>query len=408
MAANKKVIFITNYPLESRDAKRLGFEIWVSQNYEIQVWDISRYYYKNLQNITMDLYKSKNIEIFKIKKIFKIKSELKKVTKGDVVVVCGTTNKLQSVSTFLIFYLISNSQAVFSNVLWGDLPLHNEQSLKSIASKINTLFSLKSLDIVKLMRVSYSIFWREFSSLNFGKYKLRKIIGIKAFDFVWLGTLPDRVPKIFISEKTKFIYIHNLDFDKIIAVEEKNVRSKSSIVLLDSMGPLHTDYMAEDRLPSIGSELYSQLVRNILDKIENKFDTKVIIAAHPRTNFDICEKLYGNREVFFNQTAELISQSNAVIIIDGSTSVGFAVYWKKPIIIIKSNKFDIQTKNLNEYLIQLLNPNVIDLDLPFTLENIRSADVDLYDEYFWQYVKKPNTPKKYFWQIVISELEKIN
>ena len=402
--SNKRVIFVNNYPLQGRDIKRFGFEYWSKNNYRIEVWDISKYYYKNLSSIPELENNTRQFTTLKIVKIFQLLAESRKINKYDVIIICGTTNQINSFATLTILVLLSRTKGIFTNVLWGDHPLHNTEAPRNLKGKFRTLKDTKKLNILVLCRLANSVFWRRIRSINLSKLFILFNSPLKPFDFVWLGTLSERIPRILLGRMTELVHIHNLDFDEIIDIESLRPKMDKYIVFIDSMGPLHTDYLVEKRFPGITQIHYSLLLNKLLDRIESDLQMKLVIAAHPRSNSEICETLYGKRPCFFGKTPELIFNSSYVIAADGSTAIGFVAYWNKPLIILNSNSFDKSTQIANKAFRELLDPLYIDCDNSFESIKEFTANQRLYKKYVEKYIKKSGTPGTHFWEAVLDRI----
>jgi len=174
---------------------------------------------------------------------------------------------------------------------------------------------------------------------------------------------------------------------------------------LDSMGPLHPDFVAEGRESEIDLSTYSKMVNSFISKFQLETGQKIIIAAHPRSDLEISKKLYGAAEVFFHKTPELVSRSSAVVSIDGSTAISFAVMWRKPLIILNSTLFDSQSRKFNKLFSSLLGAIEIDLDSDYLIPKIKGVDNQLYEQYQHSYIKKPGTPNNLFWEIVTEDIK---
>lgn len=141
-------------------------------------------------------------------------------------------------------------------------------------------------------------------------------------------------------------------------------------------------------------------------KLEKKYNTKVIVAPHPRREYFDHEAF--KKRIFNNiQTVDLVRSSKCVVSTH-STSIEYAIIFKKPVILLKSKNFpyfrmysDIYKwkKNLHCKVINITKS----YDLSFNL-NYQNFDL-FYDQYYLKFIcslDKKNYPK-FLWDSFISE-----
>ena len=405
MKYKQKVIFVTNYPIDKKDAKRFGFEIINDAGFEILIWDVSEFFYNNIEKINIDYYESNYVVTRKFYSLKEIKSETKKIKEHDVLIIAGTAINIRSIRTFLLNKMLSKTHGYYTAITWGDHPIHVHEDKKNV-------FLQNSMRLFRFVRRIFdknyltSVIWREFNNSIIIRWGINATNLISPLETVWLATLVERIPKISIGNNTVLRFIHNLDYDLFLEMDNNNTSNQfGPVVILDSMGPLHPDYLAESRDSTISVSTYSKMINIFINKFEIETDKKIIIAAHPRSDLETVRKLYGDTDVFFHRTLEIVSQSSAVISIDGSTAIGFAVMCRKPLIILNSNLFDSQSRDFNNLFSLLLRAIEIDLDSDYSIPKIKEIDNDLYDEYQNKYIKKPGTPNNLFWKIVVEDIK---
>ena len=89
----------------------------------------------------------------------------------------------------------------------------------------------------------------------------------------------------------------------------------------------------------INIEKYKIRLKKALFFFENQFDVQVIIAGHPRLKNNLnYKKIFNENLIKFNQTEDLIASSKYVLT-QGSTSINFAILFKKPMLFINSKLF---------------------------------------------------------------------
>ena len=153
---------------------------------------------------------------------------------------------------------------------------------------------------------------------------------------------------------------------------------------------------------------YYRSLRSLFDRIENELGLKVVIAGHPRADYQPFGNVFGDRKIFYGDTADLVTKSRLVLA-HFSTAIGFAVMFRKPIMLLTSHElysythrhkhaFECFSRELGGPLHSLDHPEAIDLSNPLALNN------DLYDRYIENYIKTPGSPSKYMWNIVLDAI----
>lgn len=107
-------------------------------------------------------------------------------------------------------------------------------------------------------------------------------------------------------------------------------RGGSYAVYLDTAMGVHPDVLQFDISDLSGPEYRASLLR-FFDKLERDLGLKVVIAVHPRAQYQGDE--FAGRPVFRQQTCALVRDAQLVLS-DGSTSTLYAVPLHKPVIFI--------------------------------------------------------------------------
>jgi len=226
---------------------------------------------------------------------------------------------------------------------------------------------------------------------------------IRPLDHIWAGTTVSGKSSFFISTSTTVTYIHTLDYDLALAASGSDQTSAPQVVFIDSMGPLHPDYFLLGA-SRISIQDYSEIVCRGLDQIEKKLGAEVVISAHPRANEGVMEPWYGGRTIVYGQTVELVAGATAVIASNGSTVIGMAAVFQRPLVLISSSAFDPLDKDLIRAFSQELSTPIMDLDAPELPPLTLVVNEEAYAQYVQKYIKRPGTPEEPFWSVVASKI----
>jgi hypothetical protein len=101
-----------------------------------------------------------------------------------------------------------------------------------------------------------------------------------------------------------------------------------------------SDYTLLAVAAPIAPETYYPLLLEAFDRLERAAGLPVVVAAHPNgREIERYASLFGGRPVFFDATAELCQRSELVFS-HASTGLGYAVLWKKPLLVLTSRALD--------------------------------------------------------------------
>jgi spore coat polysaccharide biosynthesis predicted glycosyltransferase SpsG len=135
----------------------------------------------------------------------------------------------------------------------------------------------------------------------------------------------------------------------------------------------------------------------------------VIIAPHPRTkDSSNLINLYNNRKVSNCSTAELVRGCN-IVMSHVSTSINFAVLWKKPLLILSTNEIERSLYFAIESICRLLEVNRINVDKYDKGVNLlqhANLPIKNYSKYKKYLIKTESSPDEKSSDILIKGLEK--
>lgn len=172
------------------------------------------------------------------------------------------------------------------------------------------------------------------------------------------------------SNKSK-IKENRLDIGRAIFLSSPNPRFQSDVVI----GRKNSEWTSDVWYPSLC---------RFFDQLETDTSVIVDIAGHYKSKFHSIEPLFGNRNVFYNDTLNLVRNSDYVVTIN-STAISFACYFKKPILFIYSDQLSKDLVgamyDLNG-LAQMLGSKSINIDdLRCNVSSYLTLDMDKYVAY---------------------------
>lgn len=206
------------------------------------------------------------------------------------------------------------------------------------------------------------------------------------------------------------IWAHSADFDTYVAVDRERQSVPPYAVFLDEDMIYHSDFEhAGSSSPATESAYYGSLNR-LFEEIEAAYGTSVVVAAHPRSRYDIRPHLWSGRRVVHGRTAELVRDS-ALVICHQSTAISFAVLWRKPLLFLTTREIAVSgTMHARIGLISsMLNAVMVNVDArngvpPWDI--LSSVDEAAYTAYVREYIKRDGAPAGSLWEIFSLYVER--
>ncbi len=252
------------------------------------------------------------------------------------------------------------------------------------------VFSLKE-SLIKKIIISYYSGKTIYNLTQQFLYIIAKIytkLGlIKNYDLVFVA---GSVEAALHNKVSKIIYFNQVDYDSYLGVKDNQDRliAHRYCVFLDDNLVYDTDYKAFG-LKTVEPELYYKSLRFFFDQIERRFNLKVIIAAHPKADYQGNE--FGNRLIIKGKTTELAKDCDFVLA-HYSVSISFSVLFKKRILFMYTNEMKkmFYFTNIRHYS-QVLGASIYNIDSflhecardEIKLENIDSLK---YEDYKYEYL----------------------
>lgn len=210
---------------------------------------------------------------------------------------------------------------------------------------------------------------------------------------------------------TQKIWAHSFDFDIYLGCRGQRSASVAPYaVFLDEDMIYHSDYEYFGAKPPTTEHAYYASMNDFLQKLERNVGLPVIVAAHPRSRYDLRPQLWNGRATVYAKTAQLVRDATLVLC-HQSTAVSFAVMWRKPIIFLTTNELMSSYFGpgiaLRSTLLraQLINVDMVGNQLP-DIKSLSKVDEVAYAKYIDEYIKRPGTPNLPVWQIFSEYLQR--
>jgi hypothetical protein len=183
---------------------------------------------------------------------------------------------------------------------------------------------------------------------------------------------------------SKTIRINSWEYSKFLRDKCKyKIKHDYIIYISDGEGVYPSDSTTYNTKRVENINEYSKELNKFFGIVEKFYKTKIIIAAHPRSDPHIrYNKRLGSRKNVYGNTYNLIKNSKFVISV-GSTSLAYAVFFKKPILFIFSDyqKRNISGMRFTNFFSKILHSERINISTYFKLSKLDKVNFTKYQKF---------------------------
>jgi hypothetical protein len=198
------------------------------------------------------------------------------------------------------------------------------------------------------------------------------------------------------------IRAHSFDYDLFlgeISSSPSPIFKEPYAVFLDEYAPFHPDYQLLLSKPHVLPLDYYPDLNRYFDRFEANSGLKVVIAAHPKADYDREGSPFADRPVLLGCTSELVRSSSAVLL-HSSTSVSFPVLYKKPMIYLSSTRYSHAWRRAIRLFAKELASPVVDIDKPSCpVPPVVTPSSVVLETYTSRYIKSSGTADIPLWDI---------
>ncbi len=375
----RNLYFIDRFPFNKDFYIRNDFESLEKRGYLVQFIDASNLFKRrDISNtISEDLKKY----VIRLTTIKEAKAFFKNIKNNSVVI---STVPFVGNTSWLYLYIFQY-KVPYIIIEHSSFPVFTKQ--KSIQSqRINQQRAAKNLKFRKIIRKPAENF-RFFKALCIKKEPLALISSkLGKSIFKKLTTTKTEVHHVATPD-----YLKSLNPSKPINIQEKYA------VFIDQYFIHHPDFKSNYIVHHFTAEEYYSRLNERLKEFESNSKLKVIIASHPRRQFEHKEDFAPSFDQHINKTPQLVENAS-VVLMHFSTAINFAVLYKKPIILLNSELFN--TSNISTYISgfrKYFDAPEITIDKPLlskdTFDKI-FVNENRYSEYKNNYLKHPKSDER--------------
>ena len=388
-----KFIYLVKQPLVPRDFARFGLDLLLARGHDITILDLSELIHPENANEQSEVERDPRLSLQVVRNIEELKGEMETLRASDLIFFL-IESQGWSRATSPILKIVAKTETPYLILAPAFVPGLGIQSEKAGGWKSvqSGFLRLPKLDILNSIIARLPRAWLGIPEAGYIVYNGR--VSQRQNGLAGITTIP--------------IIAHTTDFDNYLRLMERKTEPKNQAVFIDQFAPFHPEAKVLKIEGAVEPEHYYKSLRSLFDRIENELGLKVVIAGHPRADYQPFGNVFGDRKIFYGDTADLVTKSRLVLA-HFSTAIGFAVMFRKPIMLLTSRElYDYHHSHKHIYegfsqelggpLHSLDHPEAIDLSNPLALNN------NLYDRYIENYIKTPGSPSKYMWDIVLDAI----
>ncbi len=383
---NRKIIYLSFIRLTDKVSRDWYVDYCIKKGMEVEYWDVvSLVREKHEEKGALDVDYLRYINNYS-----ELKSLIQQPQNKDAIYIMLISYSGRFSKPFR---LLTKYDCKMVFISWGAMPIKASASKFRLAAY--RLFN-NPLNFI-FTTVSY-ILGNIYKKLNF----------VKKFDIVFVaGSELASIDQY----ANKVVHFNLCDFDhyqRVTAGKNRLVNSKYA-VFLDINLPYQSDLITFG-LPAVSPVSYFESLNCFFDLLENIYNIKVIIAAHPKSSYDNSE--FKKRKIYRLLTAELVKDAEFVIT-HTSTALSYAVLNYKPTLFIYTNEMLKIYKNsimreIHE-LASYLNMDMYNIDKLTDIKNIniKKPSKKYYDLYKYRFLTSKESENLTSSEIFWREISKI-
>jgi hypothetical protein len=387
----KHYVVIVDLPFSKRDYNRYGIEVLKENFSKVEIWDLSIIFNNHIYDIVK---RNGQLAVHEEVQLLTSKKEvLKSITATNKDTFFISTFRY-SFRTCFIFRALKKYGLEYGSVgryvINTFAPVIPRKKAGDTKKKFNPVRIFKKLIhglTNKTLKASIKLGW-----VNRVKY------------FPVAGGQKAYVSSPLVGEKTLVENIHSHDYDTYLSMEQEP-SNESYILFIDQYLPFHPDFILSKSTAIKNVEKYFKGLRNIFEKLEEKYKMPVLIGAHPKADYKGREHLFGNRKIVYgNHSGDLIRKCNLALT-HFSVAVNFAVLYEKPVLVLTNGELENGTTGDQCYTHSVyLKAPFINIDKDYELPQNIGFDKDAYSDYKDNFIKTPGTPEVNFWQLISERI----
>lgn len=375
----KSLVLVSHEPLNNRAKQNLCIDRLIKEGYNFYFWDLSNIIHPGISfsNKVDEPY------ITSISSTKLLKENIEKQDINNTIFFIDILSKWGNRELFLIFKTYKCLTVKLDLYASGYFPM-------PLSIRLKSLFHSNPFKIVK---TNYYRFLYKRYKKSHGVEKYQKTL-----------TTNQKLPSNDLYQKVNFY-----DYEASRKPDNGPIVSGKYILFLDQYFPLHPDTASIKLDHKKQSEIYLKQLNRFFDRVEEKYQQKVVIALHPKSLYVSSD--FGGRTTIKEETQILVKYAQFVLM-HYTLSISYMVLYRKPLLFLYSNNI----KKLYRSSCLMTKSLALFFDAPLvniSYENTIPEPIlplERYNEYKYTYLTNPeieNTPNAQIILNTIKELDKL-
>ena len=366
----KKIVFLVETPILERYYKRYGIQELRDLGFETTIFDLSPILLPTAYaNITSGLCDYDKCGFYRFHDLKNLKTCFSQMDSQETLLICSMGYMW---SYRKVFRLIKKYKLHFCYFMQEITPTDNVH--------VGSVFDKK----ITIQRIKHAITRRipkELQGVPFADF----VIGCGADDRAISAFKKARLCK----DECPVVYFHSSNYEECLLNKDfPRIYEEKYCVFIDQYLPHHTDLI--DQGIQIDEKKYYKEMNMLFDSIEKEMNIKVIVAAHPRSDYAKHKNVYGSRDIVYNKTCQLVKDSEFVIY-HFSNSLSYVSLFRKPMLIVVNDDIMHHFSNAIMEICKQMKMESLSIDRNYTIEEVISKirmDKEIYKNYVKMYMKK--------------------
>lgn len=385
MAGKKTLLLLLKNPFSLRDYERMGIES-LRQRFDLSILDCSSW----LMPQTVHSRETPPRICDEVVQISSLRAFRQFVAKAPAGVAIDYVGQF-SAQAILMFHVLKSAGFRIAVLDSGAFPLPQEWRRVGFSWQ-SIIYAFKSQLFSRALR-------------KLGRVLLLKILPDQRPDMALVAGTSWLTDPRFVGASVK-IPAHSFDYEKYrrINADDMPASAPAWALYIDESLPSHEDNSELGYDAPVSFERFSVALKQFFDLFEQESGMTVRIAAYPSARSDAYYKaLFGDRDVVFGQTAELVKGA-AVVFAHASTAISFAVLWRRPLAFLVSE--ELRSSWYMPWVLapqSLLQAPLVDIDNELSGRALAhgglAIDAARYEAYENTYLRSPAAPDASIWEI---------
>ncbi|PUZ21237.1 hypothetical protein GA0116948_11252 [Chitinophaga costaii] len=363
------IVFFTYLPLSEKIETDFYLQALLNNGYRVTYADISNISGKTIRHTIERPY------ILEVLTWDAFDNLLKDSEREDTIVLTNVTYNHES---YALFRFISRYKVKLGFFARGMLPVPSLMENPLRRFLVNPMAYLSVYKAIRFLKNKMAVRAKMLGKIR--PYDVLFVAGKNGVMTTGMGWQAD-------LRHAKMVHINYFDFDQYHAMQNQDQQliSGKYAVFIDQYLPHHPDVKLFN-LGEVPSERYFQKLNAFLDKVEATYGLKVVIAAHPKS--DYASNPFNGRRLVKNETALLIRYAELVLT-HVSSAISFCALYYKPVFMLYNETISTV---FSQYQVRFMCDSIggyfydMDHETPLVPAGELVIDKKKYDRYKYDYL----------------------